>query len=122
MPLDTAGLFRTVVASRLEAILDGGFTVFAREGSAPSCVNEIAAEAGVAKPAVYSHLSDKANLFRHAMATATDSAMAEEITRFPDLLDVVRGRAANGSTKPLPTGWRGSRSPAGCALSTPSRT
>ncbi|WP_372343089.1 helix-turn-helix domain-containing protein [Streptomyces sp. KL116D] len=29
---------------------------------------EIAEEAGVAKPTVYNHLSDKENLFRHAVS------------------------------------------------------
>jgi TetR/AcrR family transcriptional regulator, mexJK operon transcriptional repressor len=59
------------------AILDAAFAVFARRGYAGACVKEIAAEAGVAKPTVYNHLTDKENLFRRAMEAAAD-AVAEE--------------------------------------------
>ncbi|MGH4033039.1 TetR/AcrR family transcriptional regulator [Actinomycetota bacterium Odt1-20B] len=61
------------------AILDAAFTVFARRGYARACVKEIAEEAAVAKPTVYNHLSDKENLFRHAMAAAADVVMAESL-------------------------------------------
>ncbi|MFD5558072.1 TetR/AcrR family transcriptional regulator [Streptomyces sp. NPDC127068] len=59
------------------AILDAAFVVFARRGYAGAGVKEIAAEAGVAKPTVYNHLTDKENLFRRAMEAAAD-AVAEE--------------------------------------------
>lgn len=128
-----------------QAILDAAFTVFSRQGYAQACVNEIAVEAGVAKPTVYNHLTDKANLFRHAIEAAADSAMAEnlaaierlldrgddlrgmledvgyrmlqcycddrswalrrllyaEITRFPDLLDIIQGHGADRVTEAL---------------------
>ncbi|MER5556031.1 TetR/AcrR family transcriptional regulator [Streptomyces sp. NPDC002793] len=51
------------------AILDAAFRVFAREGYGQSCVQEIAAEAGVAKPTIYNHMHDKESLFREAMET-----------------------------------------------------
>ncbi|MFD0470248.1 TetR/AcrR family transcriptional regulator [Nonomuraea thailandensis] len=62
-----------------QAILEGAFTVFAREGYAQACVQSIAREAGVAKPTVYNHMTDKATLFRHAMEAAAR-----------DILDIVQ--------------------------------
>ncbi|MFD0857316.1 TetR/AcrR family transcriptional regulator [Actinomadura adrarensis] len=62
-----------------EAILSAAFTVFARQGYAQACVKEIAKEAGVAKPTVYNHLTDKANLFREAMTAAADRSLAESL-------------------------------------------
>ncbi|MGA6161770.1 TetR/AcrR family transcriptional regulator [Amycolatopsis magusensis] len=62
-----------------QAILAAAFTVFARRGYAEACVKEIAEEAGVAKPTVYNHLSDKENLFRHAIEAAADEVMAANL-------------------------------------------
>jgi len=62
-----------------QAILDAAFTVFAREGYANACVKEIAAEARVAKPTVYNHLNDKANLFHHAIKLAAETALTENL-------------------------------------------
>ncbi|GAA2431729.1 TetR/AcrR family transcriptional regulator [Streptomyces glaucus] len=62
-----------------QAILDAAFTVFAREGYANACVKEIAAEARVAKPTVYNHLNDKANLFHHAVKLAAEHEVAENL-------------------------------------------
>jgi len=59
-----------------EAILQAAFRVFARKGFANACVKEIAAEAKVAKPTIYSHLDDKDALFREAMAAAAESVSA----------------------------------------------
>ncbi|MET9484946.1 TetR/AcrR family transcriptional regulator [Streptomyces sp. NPDC006638] len=70
-----------------QAILDAAFTVFARRGYAEACVQEIAEVAGVAKPTVYNHLSDKENLFRHAMAAAADIVMAENLAVVERLRD-----------------------------------
>jgi len=70
-----------------QAILEAAFTVFAREGYANACVKAIAAEAGVAKPTVYNHLSDKANLFRHAIEAASDTAMAQNLAVVGRLAD-----------------------------------
>jgi len=62
-----------------EAILSAAFAVFARQGYANACVKEIASEAGVAKPTVYNHLNDKANLFRQAVQIAADEATAQNL-------------------------------------------
>ncbi|SFJ84195.1 DNA-binding transcriptional regulator, AcrR family [Amycolatopsis sacchari] len=62
-----------------QAILAAAFTVFARHGYDQAGVQEIAAEAGVAKPTVYNHLADKANLFRHAVLAAAEEVMAENL-------------------------------------------
>ncbi|MBW5252740.1 TetR/AcrR family transcriptional regulator [Streptomyces sp. P01-B04] len=70
-----------------QAILDAAFAVFARRGYAQACVQEIADEAGVAKPTVYNHLGDKENLFRHAMANAADLVMAENLAVVERLRD-----------------------------------
>ena len=50
------------------AILEAAVRVFARQGYADASVDDIAAEAGVAKPTVYNHLGDKANLFRTVLS------------------------------------------------------
>jgi TetR/AcrR family transcriptional repressor of mexJK operon len=70
-----------------QAILDGAFTVFARQGYAQACVQEIADEAGVAKPTVYNHLSDKATLFRHALQAAAQTALNERLAALQPLHD-----------------------------------
>ncbi|WP_067141430.1 TetR/AcrR family transcriptional regulator [Microtetraspora malaysiensis] len=70
-----------------QAILDGAFTVFARQGYAQACVQEIANEAGVAKPTVYNHLTDKATLFRHAMQTAAQTALHERLAALEPLAE-----------------------------------
>ncbi|GAA5080321.1 TetR/AcrR family transcriptional regulator [Nocardia iowensis] len=62
-----------------QAILDVAFTVFARRGYDKTCVQEIADEAGVAKPTVYNHLTDKQTLFRHAVLAAADAVAAETL-------------------------------------------
>lgn len=70
-----------------QAILDGAFTVFARQGYAQACVQEIADEAGVAKPTVYNHLTDKATLFRHALQAAAQTALNERLAALQPLRD-----------------------------------
>ncbi|MGW0779429.1 TetR/AcrR family transcriptional regulator [Streptomyces sp. NPDC002913] len=73
---------RTAPRGRIDkrqAILDAAFVVFARRGYAQACVQEIATEAGVAKPTVYNHLKDKETLFRHAVGAAADAVMAENL-------------------------------------------
>ncbi|MFB8273901.1 TetR/AcrR family transcriptional regulator [Nocardia colli] len=62
-----------------QAILDVAFAVFARRGYDKTCVQEIADEAGVAKPTVYNHLTDKQTLFRHAVLAAADAVAAETL-------------------------------------------
>ncbi|GAA4602423.1 TetR/AcrR family transcriptional regulator [Actinoallomurus liliacearum] len=79
---DTASTKRSAPRGRIDkrvAILDAAFTVFARRGYEQACVQEIAEVAGVAKPTVYNHLSDKENLFRHAIEAAADAVMADNL-------------------------------------------
>jgi len=64
---------------RRQAILDGAFAVFTRRGYAQACVKEIAQEAGVAKPTIYSHLSDKESLYREAVEAAADRVGARSL-------------------------------------------
>jgi TetR/AcrR family transcriptional regulator, mexJK operon transcriptional repressor len=61
------------------AILDGAFTVFARRGYADAGVQEIADEAGVAKPTVYNHLTDKETLYREAVTSVAEVVTAENL-------------------------------------------
>ncbi|WP_230424056.1 TetR/AcrR family transcriptional regulator [Streptomyces radicis] len=82
------------------AILAGAFAVFARDGYAQACVRDIAAAAGVAKPTVYSHLTDKATLFRHAVAEAADAAARERLAALTPLA----GPDGAPRTRALP--WR----------------
>ncbi|TYB56807.1 TetR/AcrR family transcriptional regulator [Nonomuraea sp. PA05] len=68
-----------------QAILEGAFTVFAREGYAQACVQEIAREAGVAKPTVYNHMTDKATLFRNALEAAARTILEQRIAALEPL-------------------------------------
>ncbi|MCO6008371.1 TetR/AcrR family transcriptional regulator [Actinoallomurus purpureus] len=70
-----------------QAILDAAFTVFARRGYSQACVQEIAEEAGVAKPTVYNHLSDKETLFRHALEAAAEAVSADNLASVERLRD-----------------------------------
>ncbi|MET9553931.1 TetR/AcrR family transcriptional regulator [Streptomyces sp. NPDC006645] len=70
-----------------QAILDGAFTVFARRGYAQACVQDIADAAGVAKPTVYNHLTDKATLFRHAMEAAARTVLDRRLAALTPLLE-----------------------------------
>jgi AcrR family transcriptional regulator len=70
-----------------QAILDAAFVVFARRGYDQACVKEIADEAKVAKPTVYNHLNDKETLFRHALRTAADAVLAENLAVLERLRD-----------------------------------
>lgn len=84
-----------------QAILAAAFTVFARSGYAQTRVDQIAAEAGVAKATVYSHFGDKEQVFRHAVRALSESArqanlavverMAEPGGDFPATLRAVGG-------------------------------
>jgi TetR/AcrR family transcriptional regulator, mexJK operon transcriptional repressor len=81
---------RTASRGRIDkqqAILDAAFVVFARRGYRQAGMQEIADEAGVAKPTVYNHLSDKENLFRHAMDATAEAVLAENLTVIERLRD-----------------------------------
>ncbi|AQU70088.1 TetR/AcrR family transcriptional regulator [Streptomyces niveus] len=78
--VSTGGRRRTRgLIERRQAILDGAFAVFARRGYAQACVKEIAQEAGVAKPTVYSHLNDKESLYREAVEAVADRIGARSL-------------------------------------------
>lgn len=64
-------------ADKRQAILDAAFVVFARHGYAQACVQDIADEAGVAKPTVYSYLTDKAAVLTLALRAAAATSAAE---------------------------------------------
>ncbi|BCB74460.1 TetR/AcrR family transcriptional regulator [Phytohabitans flavus] len=74
-----------------QAILEGAFRVFARQGYAQACVQEIANEAGVAKPTVYNHLTDKATLFRHALEAAARTVLEERLAALGPLQGSAEG-------------------------------
>ncbi|MFJ9448089.1 TetR/AcrR family transcriptional regulator [Kitasatospora sp. NPDC101235] len=84
---------------RRQAILDAAFTVFARRGYANTCVQEIAQEAGVAKPTVYNHLHDKESLFREAVEAAADRIAAQSLT----VLDQLRVATPDADPRPALT-------------------
>ncbi|MGA4846910.1 TetR/AcrR family transcriptional regulator [Streptomyces sp. G5(2025)] len=89
---------------RRQAILDGAFAVFARRGYAQTCVKEIAQEAGVAKPTVYSHLNDKESLYREAVEVAADRIGAQSLAVVEQLREVP---ADSDPRAPLTTVARG---------------
>nr|WP_234311306.1 TetR/AcrR family transcriptional regulator [Streptomyces alboflavus] len=68
-------------------MLRAAFAVFSRRGYAQACVQEIAEEAGVAKPTVYNHLNDKESLFRHAVEAEADALLAEVLAAVEQLRD-----------------------------------
>ncbi len=63
-----------------QSIAAAAFTVFARRGYASASLQEIAEEAGVAKPTVYNHFADKETVLRQALAAAADRVLAENLT------------------------------------------
>ncbi|MBB5918482.1 AcrR family transcriptional regulator [Nocardia transvalensis] len=69
------------------AVLTAAFTVFTRVGYAQARVDEIAAEAGVAKATVYNHFGDKQTLFREAVRALSDSALAANLAAVERLSD-----------------------------------
>ncbi|WP_280232541.1 TetR/AcrR family transcriptional regulator [Nocardia cyriacigeorgica] len=70
-----------------QAILEVAFEVFARRGYDQACVQEIADAAGVAKPTVYNHLTDKPTLLRETMRAAADSVGAQGLAALEPLRD-----------------------------------
>src|SRR5207249_558723 len=72
------------------AMLAAAFSVFARAGYAQARVDEIAAEARVAKATVYNHFGDKETLFRQVVQALSDTALAANLAAV-DLLVADRG-------------------------------
>ncbi len=58
------------------AILEAAYRVFARDGYERASVDEIAAEAGVAKPTIYNHFGGKEELFRRVIVESANHANA----------------------------------------------
>ena len=70
-----------------QAILAAAFTVFARTGYAQTRVDQIAAEARVAKATVYSHFGDKEQLFRQAVRALSETASAANLAVVEELAE-----------------------------------
>lgn len=68
-----------------QAVLAAAFTVFARVGYAQARVDEIAAEAQVAKATVYNHFGDKETLFREVVQSLTNQALAANLAAVEQL-------------------------------------
>lgn len=86
-----AAAARTAPRGRIDkrqAILDAAFDVFAEHGYAQALVQEIAEQAGVAKPTVYNHFTDKETLFRATLTAAAQTVMDGNIA----VLDRMRSR------------------------------
>lgn len=68
------------------AILEAAYRVFARDGYERTSVDDIAAEAGVAKPTIYNHFGGKEELFRQVIidsALYTNTATLAAIETIP---------------------------------------
>lgn len=61
-------------------IVDAATHVFARRGASQSTLDEIAAEAGTSKPAVYEHFASKAELYRAVVDRQLQRLVAEIFT------------------------------------------
>ncbi|WP_031077539.1 TetR/AcrR family transcriptional regulator [Streptomyces sp. NRRL WC-3742] len=83
---------------RREAILTAAFTVFARRGYAQTCVQEVAREAGVAKPTVYNHLDDKEALYREAVQAAAGRVAEQGLAAVERLRGVAGGQVGEALT------------------------
>ncbi|WP_328397522.1 TetR/AcrR family transcriptional regulator [Nocardia sp. NBC_00416] len=70
-----------------QAILVAAFTVFATAGYAQARVDQIAAEAGVAKATVYSHFGDKEQVFRAAVQALSEAALAANLAVVEELAE-----------------------------------
>ncbi|MGW4844310.1 TetR/AcrR family transcriptional regulator [Nocardia brasiliensis] len=68
-----------------QAIMAAAFTVFARVGYAQARVDDIAAEAKVAKATVYHHFGDKESLFRQAVQSLSETALTANLVAIEQL-------------------------------------
>ncbi|MFI9507388.1 TetR/AcrR family transcriptional regulator [Nocardia sp. NPDC052566] len=68
-----------------QAVLAAAFAVFARGGYAQARVDDIAAEAQVAKATVYNHFHDKESLFRQAVQSLSRTALAANLAAIEKL-------------------------------------
>ena len=89
-PADTAGpRSGRGRIDKQQAVLAAAFAVFARVGYAQARVDEVAAEAKVAKATVYNHFGDKDTVFRAAVRSLSDSALAANLAAVERLSDRV---------------------------------
>ncbi|MFC0531616.1 TetR/AcrR family transcriptional regulator [Phytohabitans kaempferiae] len=70
-----------------QAVMAAAFTVFARVGYAQARVDDIAAAAKVAKATVYNHFCDKETLFRQAVKSLSEAALAANLAAIAQLVD-----------------------------------
>jgi len=85
-----AATARTAPRGRIDkrqAILEAAFDVFADRGYAQALVQEIAERAGVAKPTVYNHFTDKETLFRASLTAVAQAVMDGNIAELDRLRD-----------------------------------
>ena len=61
-------------ARKRRAILDAATATFLRQGYLGTCMDEVAALAGVSKQTVYKHFADKERLFTEIVAATVDAA------------------------------------------------
>src|SRR5215469_16671287 len=79
---------RSVTNKKHAAILDAARTVFSRDGYAASSVDDVAAEAGIAKGTVYLYFQSKEDLYFAALlrdVTAYSSEGRAQIAMLPTL-------------------------------------
>ena len=85
MTSDESPRVRTSRPGKRESMVRAALMVFGRDGYADASVEEIAREAGVAKPTIYTHFGDKAGLFTEVIADAS----ARSNARVNDVIDSI---------------------------------
>ena len=83
---------RSVTTQKREALLDAARTVFSRDGYAASSVDDVAAEAGIAKGTVYLYFKSKEELYLAALIRdirAFGSEARAEMERVPTLREKI---------------------------------
>jgi AcrR family transcriptional regulator len=68
---------RATADDRRAALLTAAFTTFLRYGFRKTSMDDIAREAEISRQALYGHFTDKETLFRAAMQSGLDAAMAD---------------------------------------------
>jgi AcrR family transcriptional regulator len=69
---------------REERILDAAATLLVRYGYRKTTIDDVAAEAGVGKGTIYLHWKDKNELFRAAIARASEQTTSDALARIAD--------------------------------------
>lgn len=71
------------LTARSKAILQAATTVFTRYGYGRASMADIAAEAGLSRPALYAHFSSKEDVYRTLADALTEAALAAAEAAFP---------------------------------------